>query len=111
MIDAQPVELLLQFILRLGAVAEEGVEFLLAAQGHFADLAGLGILQRHPAEGGQLFLMWVGDLDGHHIVPAAGLLQGGDGEGVEEIDSNTITERRRNDFCKCCSAWRRSPPR
>ena len=51
----------------------------------FDHLAGLGVFEYQTAERRQGVFVRVVDLDGHYIVPELGAVQGGMGEGIEEI--------------------------
>ena len=68
-----------------GAVGSEGGTVGFGAEVELADFAGLGVFKNQTAERGQGVFVWVVDLDGHHIVPELGAVQGGMGKRIEEI--------------------------
>ena len=63
----------------------EGGAIGFGAEVQFADFAGLGVFQYQTAEWRQSVFVRVVYLDGHYIVPELGTVQGGMGEGIEEI--------------------------
>ena len=68
-----------------GAVSGEGGAVGFGAEVEFANFAGLGVFEYQTAEWRQGVFVRVVDLDGHYIVPELGSVQGGMGEGIEEI--------------------------
>ena len=64
-----------QFVKLFFLAQREGVPVTGVAGVQFHHLAGLGVLERQPAQRGQPQFMVVGDVHGHHIVPAIGLAQ------------------------------------
>ena len=84
-VDVEATEFFDEFSLDFGAVGGEGFAIFFGAEVEFADFAGLGVFEHQTAERGQGVFVRVVDLDGHHIVPALGAVQGGVGEGIEEI--------------------------
>lgn len=68
-----------------GTVGGEGGAIGFGAEVQFADFAGLGVFQYQTAEWRQSVFVRVVYLDGHYIVPELGTVQGGMGEGIEEI--------------------------
>ncbi len=68
-----------------GTVGGEGGTVGFGAEVQLADFAGLGVFEHQTAERGEGVFVRVVDLDGHHIVPVLGAVQGGMGKGIEEI--------------------------
>ncbi|SVE57724.1 uncharacterized protein METZ01_LOCUS510578, partial [marine metagenome] len=70
MIDVHPTKLFFQLLLSRGAVMVKVGQLFFTAQIDFSYFTRFCILQCHAAQGGQLFLVRINDLDGHHVVPA-----------------------------------------
>jgi hypothetical protein len=87
-VDVEAAEFFFQCGLRFGAVGGKGGAIFFGAEVEFTDFAGLGIFEHQATERGQGVFVGVVDLDGHHVVPALGAVQGGVGEGVEEIGNH-----------------------
>ena len=87
-VDVEAAEFFDQCGLSFGAVGGEGFAVGFGAEVEFADFAGLGVFEHQAAERGQGVFVRIVDLDGHHVVSALGAVQGGVGEGIEEIGNH-----------------------